>query len=548
MDIREIRQQLKQKHAAGHVDNVQSQQSATNLATDQQDRRRFDTAPKSHTGTRGLFAHIQSNNAKSLLALLFFVFLIALIQVAVTSATIPTTPYLSDSQAATFKELMSGKPNDMSAFKPLIAEAQTLVRETQEARAKLSPFGKIKFDLSILYDNFWIATNILNPLSYIFFVMGLVYVVVGLIFSSLFVKRQPSAKRVTREQATRLHRIIEKLTLARGLPMPAVEIIDSSGCNAYASGFHPRNSAIGVTSALVNTLNDIELEAVLAHEVAHIEGRDNRLMTIANLCTGVVTETGNKVVRSFSKQPLRSILAAVFLVFLIPFSSILVFVFTAGVAYWLAQLLRTMISRKREFIADARAIEIMKSPAALISALRKVAANDHVEGIGGGVQAMMISNLSGTGLATHPPIDARIRAIEETTTVNNTDFIAVRRMQSPSQAIPQFVEGYAPAKTGGFGNRRVQNDQPQSGPSAPTPELENEKLEGVYQTLKKVDSGMSSVSGGLVKFMAFSWLLPFVLMLLAIVSAITGLSLSTSLIVVVLGIGFWWRHKKHKIT
>ena len=100
--------------------------------------------------------------------------------------------------------------------------------------------------------------------------------------------------------------------------MPAVEVIESSGRNAYASGFHPQNSAIGASRGLLDNLNNAELEAVLAHEVAHIEGRDNRLMTIANLVYGRRFQCRSKFPAVGNRKPHRQYIYGLLFCFFSP--------------------------------------------------------------------------------------------------------------------------------------------------------------------------------------------------------------------------------------
>ncbi len=333
--------------------------------------------------------------------------------------------------------------------------------------------------------------------------------------------------------------------------MPAVEIIESSGRNAYASGFHPSNSAIGVSRGLLQALNDAELEAVLAHEVSHIETRDNRLMTLANLCSGAVSTAGQKVVNTAKQHPIQSIFLCGTVFLMGSPARMALFVGLVLLVWGIAELLRLTISQKREFIADARAIEIMKSPAALISALRKVPQNDAIEGLDPKLQAMMISNLSGSEEGTHPTINARIRAIEETTTVNYADIAAVSN--GARHGCKSHMTGDAISKANpGFGKRRNSGNVPTSADSlyGRGPQLENEKLEITYQTLTAAGEHANKVSNGLTKFLIFGpltgLLIGPILAILVIIVVVIGVP-GAILLRLALGSYLWqWHFCKQK--
>jgi len=215
------------------------------------------------------------------------------------------------------------------------------------------------------------------------------------------------AEPVSRLSEPKLYATVENLTIARGLPMPQIEIIESDALNAYAAGLGPESATIAVTRGLLNTLNDAELEAVLAHEVMHIRNRDVRLMMVATIFAGALSYGGDVMRRQVSwKSPVaRTALIGDFMI-------IVVTVIVGWMAGFFAVLSRLALSRSREFLADAGAVELTKDPDALISALRRIEGHDQIEGLPASMQAMMISSRIEGLFSTHPSTESRIEALQ----------------------------------------------------------------------------------------------------------------------------------------
>jgi heat shock protein HtpX len=539
MDIKEMRKRLAQ-------DNVGTLSASEQVARGVRPARRSVTnptaaamaqAPPTHSATRGLFGHIQANNFKSITVFAVFLLLIQAIQLAILILMVQPEHGRDLTKPLFSNEMMS----PMASVQHRLGASKQTLDQVQKKRVAPKTFlENIWMELGLIWTALITSGRLYEGRTLWIFIPSILYVVGGIWFAAVFVRRQTGAHRVGRKEEPRLHRIVEKLTISRGLPMPAVEVIESSGRNAYASGFHPSNSAVGVSRGLLDNLNDAELEAVLAHEVAHIEGRDNRLMTFANLCTGAVSSVGRNIAQWVSDSPINAIFIVFFLC-LIPIVKTALFVALIFGSWCIAELVRLLISQKREFMADARAIEIMKSPAALISALQKVAQNDEIDGLAPEVQAMMISNLSDVGAGTHPSIEARILAIEETTSVNWADVQAVRRQPAPADA--GYIDEAAAGAGFGRRRRRKQGEVPDQ-----VTYLENEKLEGVYSFMVALDRTAVSVTNKLAKVMVYApfltWLMIPVAIGAAILSGLTGLSVSTSIFVVIGGIVCWWYRPK----
>ena len=223
------------------------------------------------------------------------------------------------------------------------------------------------------------------------------------------------ARPVTRKDAPELYNLLENLAISRGLKTPSLHIIDTPMLNAFASGVHEGQYAVTVTTGLLATLDRDELEAVLAHELTHIISRDVRTMVIASVFAGVITLVAQIIFRAIMWGGIgggqrrdsdgKRGGAGVFIV---------VALAAAAIGYLLAIVIRMALSRSREFVADAGAVDLTKNPDAMISALQKISGQSKLEAPES-VQGMFSDNApsaSAFGLFdTHPPIEKRIEAL-----------------------------------------------------------------------------------------------------------------------------------------
>jgi heat shock protein HtpX len=216
-----------------------------------------------------------------------------------------------------------------------------------------------------------------------------------------------------------LRRLVENVSIGAGLPVtPELRIVDDVAPNAFAAGLRPEKSYVGVTTGLLRTMPKRELEAVLAHEVSHIRNRDTYLMTMAVVFAGVIALIADIGFRSLAYGG-RSRRAGALVAILAVVGFIL--------APYAALLLRLSLSRRREFLADAGAAEILNDPEAMALALRRLeldpttvrysdASTAHlwVESPTDRVDSERRGVLALSGLFnTHPPLPERIEALEE---------------------------------------------------------------------------------------------------------------------------------------
>lgn len=249
--------------------------------------------------------------------------------------------------------------------------------------------------------------------------VAVVYGVFALLRSRSMVATMTGAHELGDADLKPLRRLVENVSIGAGLPVtPELRIVDDPAPNAFAAGLRPKSSYVGVTTGLLRTMPKRELEAVLAHEVSHIRNRDTYLMTMAVVFAGVIAllaDIGFRALayggRSRKGGALVAILAVVGFV----------------LAPYAALLLRMSLSRRREFLADSGAAEILSDPEAMALALRRLeldpttvrysdASTAHlwVESPTERVDWKRSGILEfASWFNTHPPIRARIAALEE---------------------------------------------------------------------------------------------------------------------------------------
>jgi heat shock protein HtpX len=271
----------------------------------------------------------------------------------------------------------------------LASDARTGLRLIDEVETVVASAGST---------GFWLI-----PLS-----IGLSWLFFGWRHYESLLRKRLRAEPLAFREAPRLHRLVETLAIAAGIPAPKICVIAIKSRNAFALGFSPSDASIFVTRGLLENLNAGEIEAALAHEIRHIAHGDTRLLASAALCCGAVLQCVGLASLFLRASPvaLLALVAAAFTCFraLVMIGLAVLF----ALAWALAA--RAAISRAREFLADARAVELTKNPDALISALRKMSGRDRVPGLDSFSQAMLISPADDP-FALQPRIEARIAAL-----------------------------------------------------------------------------------------------------------------------------------------
>ncbi|WP_428897865.1 heat shock protein HtpX [Parelusimicrobium proximum] len=248
--------------------------------------------------------------------------------------------------------------------------------------------------------------------------LAIIWVVVSYFKGDHMILSSAHAKEVTREGQPEIFRLVENLCITKGLPVPKIYLINDESLNAFATGRDPEHASIAMTTGIVAKLDKAELEGVIAHELAHVENRDIRLMLITIAGITFFTIVGEIImhfaiygrIKGKNSGAVRLALIVLAIMFLV-------------YGYLIAPLIRLAMSRNREFLADATAAHTTRNPAALASALEKISGRSTVESLADrpSMAAMCIeSPLKGgagffgvlSGLtATHPPIDKRVEAL-----------------------------------------------------------------------------------------------------------------------------------------
>lgn len=217
-----------------------------------------------------------------------------------------------------------------------------------------------------------------------------------------------------RKDDKRVYNLVENLSMAAGMKMPKVNIIEDDSLNAFASGINDKTYTVSLSRGIIDKLNDDELEGVIAHELTHIRNRDVRLLIVSIIFVGIFAFTTQALLRSirFSGRGggKKNNGAAVIIIILL-----------AAIGWLLTSLFRFALSRRREYLADAGGAELSKKPWALASALKKVSSDSRIEAVQRqDIAQMFIENpqekktasLAGI-FATHPPIGKRIAILEQ---------------------------------------------------------------------------------------------------------------------------------------
>ncbi len=226
------------------------------------------------------------------------------------------------------------------------------------------------------------------------------------------------AKEAPREQFLELHRVVENIVIAAGLPKPGIYVIDDPAPNAFATGRDKNHAAVAVTTGLLDIMNKTELEGVLAHEMSHIGNRDILVSTVAVTLVGVVVLLSDIFMRSLwwrgSSRDDRNNDSGGYLILIGIALAILAPIFT--------KLIELAISRKREYLADATGALITRYPEGLASALQKIEKYEQpMRTINRATAHLFLNEPYGVRdekqswltniLSTHPPIQDRINRL-----------------------------------------------------------------------------------------------------------------------------------------
>lgn len=336
----------------------------------------------------GLQSSIWNNNLRSILLLAVY----PLLMMGLVWAVLFVVGYLSFEPRAMYNGI-----NYMSS------------RSMEGAISRYQPAGSPDFEVASRFANGMLGEYWPGVLAVV-----LIWFIISYFWNSSMIRALSHAHPITRKDEPELYNLLENLCIAQGVPMPSLNVIESHARNAFASGIDQRSYAITVTRGLLNSLSRDEVEGVLAHELTHIINRDVRLMMIAVIFTGMVGFAAQMVWSSlrhgfvYRRGNGRS-------------GGGIILIMAIGMVLWMGYLAtlftRFAISRRREYMADAGAVQMTKNPGAMMRALMRISGAANIPQAPADIDMMCIENAQPfLGLfATHPPIERRIQAIADLT-------------------------------------------------------------------------------------------------------------------------------------
>ncbi|MBR3138288.1 zinc metalloprotease HtpX [Candidatus Saccharibacteria bacterium] len=242
-------------------------------------------------------------------------------------------------------------------------------------------------------------------------VIAIIYALIQYYASSSLAVAMTGAKEITKKDNPRLYNAVENLSITTGLPMPKVYIIEDQAPNAFATGRDPKHALVAATTGLIDIMDDKELTAVMAHEMSHVKNYDIRVSMIVFglVCViGLISDLAFRMMFYGSRR--RDNEGS-------PVGYALIII-AAILSPFVASIAQMAVSRQREYLADASAVNITRYPEGMINALKKLQSHSQpMKSQNIATEAMYINNPLRKGffsnlLSSHPPIEKRIERLE----------------------------------------------------------------------------------------------------------------------------------------
>lgn len=253
----------------------------------------------------------------------------------------------------------------------------------------------------------WIISSLYGRPQYLYlaFIVAGIYALIQYFMAAKLAITMNGAKQIEKKDNPRLYRIVENLSITTGMPMPKVYIMDDPAPNAFATGRDPNHAIVCATTGLLEIMDDTELEAVMAHELGHVQNYDIRVMMIV---FGLVSAIGFIADMIFYMMWWNDEDSSPNIVFII------LGIAAAILAPFIALMVQMAVSRKREYLADSTGALTTRHPEGLARALEKI--RDHGSATrkqNSATAHLFFANpLKGKSFAkmfsTHPPIEDRI--------------------------------------------------------------------------------------------------------------------------------------------
>lgn len=253
---------------------------------------------------------------------------------------------------------------------------------------------------------------------------GIMLIISGVItfisyyYSDKMVLSMSNAKPASKDEYRDLYTIVENLSIASGLPMPKVYVIEDPAPNAFATGRDPKHAVVAATTGILSLLKKSELEGVIGHELSHVKNYDTRLMSIVAILVGSLAILSDVFFRSmfFGGSDDNKKGNGIF---------ILIALVLAILAPIVATIIQLAVSRRREFLADADGALLTRYPDGLADALLKISEDRHMlKHANNATASLYFENpfKADTGkktswlvnmFSTHPPVEARVKALRD---------------------------------------------------------------------------------------------------------------------------------------
>ena len=242
-------------------------------------------------------------------------------------------------------------------------------------------------------------------------IAAIIYAVIQYFAAGSVATMMAGAHEISKKDNPKFYNIVENLSITTGLPMPKVYIIDDPAPNAFATGRDPQHAVVAATTGLIDIMNDKELTAVMAHEMSHVKNYDIRVSMIVFglVCViGLISDIAMRMMfygnrkRDNEGSPIAYVLI-IFAAFLSPIA---------------AAMAQMAVSREREYLADASAVNITRYPEGMIAALKKLQSHSRrMKNQNTASASMYINNPLRKGFldnmfSTHPPLEKRIERLE----------------------------------------------------------------------------------------------------------------------------------------
>lgn len=253
------------------------------------------------------------------------------------------------------------------------------------------------------YGDVWIMVGVL--------IVAIIYALIQYFIAGKAAMVMSGAKVIEKKDNPRLYNAVENLSITTGLPMPKVYLIDDPAPNAFATGRDPQHAMVAATTGLIDIMDDKELTAVMAHEMSHVKNYDIRVSMIVfglTCVVGLVSDIAMRMMfygnrrRDNEGSPVGYVLLLA----------------VAILSPILAAIAQMAVSREREYLADASAVNITRYPEGMIDALKKLQSHSQpMKQQNTATEAMYINNPLRKGFlsnlfSTHPPIEKRIERLE----------------------------------------------------------------------------------------------------------------------------------------